>query len=82
MAWSTNATHPLNGVFFFLFTLHNSLCFIVVAVSSAAPPVYWRWLKYVSFFRYGFEALMINEFKGLELYTMTKGQKVCSLGRE
>jgi ATP-binding cassette subfamily G (WHITE) protein 2 len=28
-------------------------------------PVYWRWIKYISFFRYGFEALVINEFDGL-----------------
>jgi ATP-binding cassette subfamily G (WHITE) protein 2 len=38
-------------------------------VNIADLPVYWRWLKYVSFFRYGFEALMINEFSGLELTT-------------
>jgi len=27
-------------------------------------PVYWRWLKYVSFFRFGFESLVVNEFDG------------------
>eukprot|EP00388_Colpodella_angusta_P037626 GDKK01042088.1.p1 GENE.GDKK01042088.1~~GDKK01042088.1.p1 ORF type:complete len:273 (-),score=21.45 GDKK01042088.1:221-1039(-) len=29
-------------------------------------PVIWRWIKYISFFRYGFEAMVINEFVGLE----------------
>ena len=28
-------------------------------------PIYWRWIKYISFFRYGFEALVVNEFDGL-----------------
>jgi ATP-binding cassette subfamily G (WHITE) protein 2 len=28
-------------------------------------PIYWRPLKYISFFRYGFEAVVLNEFKGL-----------------
>lgn len=28
-------------------------------------PIIWRWIKYISFFRYGFEALVINEFDGL-----------------
>ena len=28
-------------------------------------PIIWRWIKYISFFRYGFEALVINEFVGL-----------------
>lgn len=27
-------------------------------------PVFWRWLKYISFFRFGFEALVENEFRG------------------
>jgi ATP-binding cassette subfamily G (WHITE) protein 2 len=28
-------------------------------------PVVWRWIKYISFFRYGFQALVENEFTGL-----------------
>eukprot|EP00658_Telonema_sp_P-2_P002977 TRINITY_DN11095_c0_g1_i18.p1 TRINITY_DN11095_c0_g1~~TRINITY_DN11095_c0_g1_i18.p1 ORF type:complete len:217 (+),score=68.04 TRINITY_DN11095_c0_g1_i18:195-845(+) len=28
-------------------------------------PIIWRWIKYISFFRYGFEALVVNEFVGL-----------------
>ncbi|CUG00176.1 ABC transporter, putative [Bodo saltans] len=28
-------------------------------------PIIWRWIKYISFFRYGFEALVLNEFDGL-----------------
>jgi ATP-binding cassette, subfamily G (WHITE), member 2 len=28
-------------------------------------PIIWRWIKYISFFRYGFEALVLNEFEGL-----------------
>lgn len=28
-------------------------------------PIVWRWLKYISFFRFGFEALVENEFDGL-----------------
>ena len=29
-------------------------------------PIVWRWIKYISFFRFGFEALVENEFGGLE----------------
>lgn len=49
-------------------------------VNIADLPVYWRWLKYVSFFRYGFEALMINEFKGLELIAVENGRTVPVMG--
>eukprot|EP00759_Apiculatamorpha_spiralis_P028833 PhF_6_TR31356/c0_g1_i1/m.45883/K05681/ABCG2, CD338; ATP-binding cassette, subfamily G (WHITE), member 2 len=34
-------------------------------VSLDSIPWAWRWIKYISFFRYGFEALVINEFDGL-----------------
>ena len=37
-------------------------------MNIADLPFCWQWLKYVSFFRYGFEAHMINEFSGLELW--------------
>ena len=30
-------------------------------------PVYFVWLKYLSWFKYGFEALIINQFKGAHL---------------
>eukprot|EP00475_Leptophrys_vorax_P043952 TRINITY_DN8630_c0_g1_i1.p1 TRINITY_DN8630_c0_g1~~TRINITY_DN8630_c0_g1_i1.p1 ORF type:complete len:671 (-),score=189.92 TRINITY_DN8630_c0_g1_i1:38-1888(-) len=31
-------------------------------------PWYWSWLKYISFFKYAFEAMMVNEFAGLPLH--------------
>lgn len=44
-------------------------------------PIYWRWIKYISFFRYGFEALVLNEFDGLTFDCGT--QKGCiSDGKE
>ena len=33
-------------------------------------PVYWRWMKYISFFRFGFESLVVNEFNG-EMFDLT-----------
>jgi len=30
-------------------------------------PVYWRWVKYISFVRFGFEALVENEMSGLQI---------------
>lgn len=34
-------------------------------IKLSSLPVYWRWLEYISFFRFGFESLVINEFSGL-----------------
>ena len=31
-------------------------------------PIIWRWIKYISFFRYGFEGVVLNEFEGLYLH--------------
>eukprot|EP01098_Paradermamoeba_levis_P014039 TRINITY_DN6586_c0_g6_i1.p1 TRINITY_DN6586_c0_g6~~TRINITY_DN6586_c0_g6_i1.p1 ORF type:complete len:649 (-),score=165.77 TRINITY_DN6586_c0_g6_i1:164-2110(-) len=31
-------------------------------------PKYWYWLKYISLFKFGFEALTINEFKGQNFF--------------
>eukprot|EP01012_Entosiphon_sulcatum_P002779 TRINITY_DN10668_c0_g1_i1.p1 TRINITY_DN10668_c0_g1~~TRINITY_DN10668_c0_g1_i1.p1 ORF type:complete len:629 (-),score=120.34 TRINITY_DN10668_c0_g1_i1:16-1878(-) len=35
-------------------------------LNADSLPIIWGWLKYVSFFRYGFQALALNEFVGLE----------------
>lgn len=34
-------------------------------ISLESIPVVWRWIKYISFVRYGFGALVMNEFDGL-----------------
>jgi hypothetical protein len=39
--------------------------FCLVAFYSSVP-VYFVWLKYISWFYYGNEALMINQWKGVE----------------
>ncbi|KEG09087.1 ATP-binding cassette protein [Trypanosoma grayi] len=36
-----------------------------VLMSSSSMPIIWRWIEYISFVRYGFAALVINEFHGL-----------------
>jgi len=33
-------------------------------INSANVPVYLIWLQYLSFFKYGYEALVVNEFTG------------------
>jgi ATP-binding cassette, subfamily G (WHITE), eye pigment precursor transporter len=33
-------------------------------------PVYFVWILYLSFFRFGFEALVINEFYGKTIYCL------------
>lgn len=35
-------------------------------VSLDSIPLLWRWIKYISFVRYGFAVLVANEFDGLE----------------
>mmetsp|Transcript_2494 Transcript_2494/g.5221 ORF Transcript_2494/g.5221 Transcript_2494/m.5221 type:complete len:152 (-) Transcript_2494:231-686(-) len=45
-------------------------------------PVYFRWIQYLSLWRYGFEALAINEFTGLN-FTCTANETVyvpCATG--
>jgi ATP-binding cassette subfamily G (WHITE) protein 2 len=39
-------------------------------------PVYWRWLKYISFVRFGYEAVVVNEFEGLD-FQCTEVNAVC-----
>jgi hypothetical protein len=29
-------------------------------------PIYYKWIYYISFFRYSYEALLANEFRGLQ----------------
>jgi len=35
-------------------------------LNNSTIPVYLDWVKYVSWFRYGFEALLINQWKGID----------------
>merc|ERR1719403_27007 len=35
-------------------------------LQNSTIPVYLDWVKYVSWFRYGFEALLINQWKGID----------------
>jgi len=45
-------------------------------INSGTIPVYYAWIKYISFFRYGYEILVYNELHGLK-FTCTKGAPVC-----
>mmetsp|Transcript_23666 Transcript_23666/g.66384 ORF Transcript_23666/g.66384 Transcript_23666/m.66384 type:complete len:664 (+) Transcript_23666:75-2066(+) len=45
-------------------------------VNSDSIPVYWAWLEYLSFHKYGFAALVINEFEG-QVFTCTEDEYVC-----
>lgn len=37
-------------------------------LKSSQIPNYWKWLHYISAIKYPFEALLINEFKGIQCY--------------
>ncbi|XP_047940080.1 ABC transporter G family member STR-like [Salvia hispanica] len=37
-------------------------------LKSSQIPIYWKWLHYISAIKYPFEALLINEFKGIRCY--------------
>ncbi|EAN96748.1 ATP-binding cassette protein, putative [Trypanosoma cruzi] len=37
-----------------------------VLMSVEAIPLFWKWIKYISFVRYGLTTLVINEFDGLK----------------
>lgn len=59
------------------------LVFSGFLLNNAETPHYYIWLKYLSFFKYGFEAYVVNEFKGLEFHC-TESQlvpvfKVCPI---
>ncbi|EKF31557.1 ATP-binding cassette protein, putative [Trypanosoma cruzi marinkellei] len=47
-----------------------------VLMSVDEIPVFWRWLKYISFVRYGLTTLVINEFDGLE-FNCTPDDLIC-----
>ncbi|RNF19896.1 putative ATP-binding cassette protein [Trypanosoma conorhini] len=47
-----------------------------VLMSVDSLPLVWRWIKYVSFVRYGLEALVINEFDGLT-FTCAANETYC-----
>lgn len=38
-------------------------------LKASQIPNYWKWLHYISAIKYPFEALLINEFKGLRCYS-------------
>ena len=38
--------------------------FLPVPFINSSVPVYFVWLKYISWFMYGYEALIINQWKG------------------
>jgi len=43
-------------------------------VSASNLPKYWKWANYISFFKYGFQALVVTEFTGLT-FTCSDSQR-------
>ncbi|KAG7164314.1 white-like 2 [Homarus americanus] len=43
-------------------------------LNSGSTPVYLTWLKYLSWFSYGNEALLVNQWKGVETISCNKNQ--------
>jgi len=58
---------PISVVLFFLFG--------GFFVNNHSIPVWYKWIREISIFRYGYEALMKNEFEGLK-FTCTDAQKI------
>jgi ABC-type multidrug transport system permease subunit len=52
-----NAIAPLLLIFFLIFGGFY--------INNDSIPVYFIWMKYWSFIRYGYEALVVNEFDGV-----------------
>jgi len=69
----SSALAPILMIFFLLYSGFY--------VNNSSVPPEFIWVPYISFVRWGFEALVLNEFSGLELYCK-KGQEdesgVCS----
>ena len=45
------------------YILENSICFMKTPCYFSTVPDYFIWLRYLSWFNYGFEDMMINQWK-------------------
>ncbi|XP_049807634.1 protein white-like [Schistocerca nitens] len=46
-------------------------------LNSASVPSYFEWLSYLSWFKYGNEALLINQWSGVEEISCTRANSTC-----
>ncbi|GLV36000.1 white [Carabus blaptoides fortunei] len=46
-------------------------------LNAGSVPVYFEWLSYLSWFRYGNEALLINQWDGVDNITCTRSNSTC-----
>lgn len=46
-------------------------------LNSGSVPAYFEWLSYLSWFRYGNEALLVNQWEGVEDIICTRSNTTC-----
>eukprot|EP01095_Lingulamoeba_sp_RSL-Kostka_P006417 TRINITY_DN200_c0_g1_i1.p1 TRINITY_DN200_c0_g1~~TRINITY_DN200_c0_g1_i1.p1 ORF type:complete len:184 (+),score=31.49 TRINITY_DN200_c0_g1_i1:154-705(+) len=51
-------------------------------VNNNNIPWYYSWIHYLSFFKYGFNILCVNEFEDLNICNKVNGVKVCTPGSQ
>ena len=63
------------------------LFFVGLLIPYGEIPVYWQWFSYITFLRYSWSALMLNEFQGqdipfdvLGLFSVPQGNKWAYFG--
>lgn len=59
-------------IFFFFI----STSFSIINFSSSVP-AYFKWLSYLSWFKYGNEALLINQWSGIDDIACTRANTTC-----